>query len=113
MTARRRLSVRLVVITGVSAVTAGVTVTVRVITASGGALLPGAGTGAGRRAALGGTEQLLAEGEDGDEAGDLVHLHPVAGVPVTEGRVEDLEIRNINITVTGIISPIFITFSSS
>jgi len=90
MTARRRLSVRLVVITGVSAVTAGVTVTVRVITASGGALLPLAGPGTGGRAGIGRTEELLPEGEDGDEAGDLVHLHAVAGAPVTEGRVEDL-----------------------
>jgi len=89
MTARGRLGVGLVVITGVSAVTAGVTVTVRVITASGGALLPGAGTGAGCRAALGWAEQLLPEGEDGDEAGDLVDLHAVAGA-VTEGRMEDL-----------------------
>ena len=97
MTARGWLSVGLVVITGVSAVTAGVTVTVRVIT-GGGALLPlagagaGAGTGARRRAALRRTEELLPEGEDGDEAGDLVHLHAVGGgAAVTEGRVEDLE----------------------
>ena len=83
------------VITGVSAVTADVTVTVRIITVFR-ALLPlaGPGHGTGRRAGLGRTEELLPEGEDGDEAGDLVHLHAVAGAPVTEGRVEDLE-RNI------------------
>ena len=95
MTARGWLSVRLVVITGVAAVTAGITVTVRVIT-GGGALLPlaGAGAGTGGRAALGWTEQLLTEGEDGDEAGDLVHLHAVGGAAVTEGRMEDLERNN-------------------
>ena len=95
MTAGRGLSVGLVVITGVSAVTAGVTVTVRIITVFR-ALLPlaGAGTGTGGRAALGWTEQLLTEGEDGDEAGDLVHLHPVGGAAVTEGRMENLERNN-------------------
>ena len=95
MTARGWLSVRLVVITGVAAVTAGITVTVRVITRAG-ALLPlaGAGTGTGGRAALGWTEELLTEGGDGDEAGDLVHLHPVGGAAVTEGRMENLERNN-------------------
>ena len=90
MTAWWWLSVGLVVITGVSAVTAGVTVTVGIITVFG-ALLPLAGPGTGGRAGIGRTEELLPEGEDGDEAGDLVHLHAVAGAPVTEGRVEDLE----------------------
>ena len=36
------------------------------------------------------SEQLLAEGEDGDEAGDLVNLHPVVAGLAAEGGVEDL-----------------------
>ena len=74
-----------------TAITTRITVTVRVIT-GGGALLPLAGSraGTGGRAALPWTEQLLTEGEDGDEAGDLVHLHPVVPVLSSECRVENL-----------------------
>ena len=63
----------------------------------------GRGRRGGRRglrrglAALGGVEQLLAKGEDGDETGDLLHLHPVVGALPAEGWMKGLKIQKKDI----------------
>ena len=70
-----------------TAITARVTVTVRVVLIFGArcCLLPFL---RGLRGLVGAGNKLLPEREDGHEAGDLVDLHPVGGI--AERRVKDL-----------------------
>ena len=95
-----------------TAITARVTITVRVVLIFWtGCLL--AFLGGLRR--LGAGEDLLTEGEDGDKARDLIDLHAVGHhAAVTECRVKDLLRENLmKIMVGGTKIKLCATFSSS